>query len=137
MHPILYLFQAMKKVVCLLRECCVMALFAVVWLVCVCDLYAVPSPNLQHLQRRDTIVRRELMPETPAIRSRMMSSSLPVDIKQQGRYLCVTSRYSQLLPVYRTNGTLYTAFRITKGTNWLSGLPMGAYYINTRRFTIN
>jgi len=66
-----------------------------------------------------------------------MTSPMPVKIHQQGRYLCVTSKYAQLLPVYNASGTLYSSFRITKGTNWLSGLPRGSYFINNRKFTIN
>lgn len=70
-------------------------------------------------------------------RGPLMSSPLPVSIRQQGRQLCVTSRYNQLLPVYSANGTYYQAFRIIKGTNWLTGLPKGAYIINNQRYVIN
>ena len=66
----------------------------------------------------------------------MMTSPLPVTIHQQGRHLCVQSRYNQLLPIYTESGVFYTAFRLSKGTNWLSGLPKGTYLINNRKFII-
>lgn len=67
----------------------------------------------------------------------MVTSPQPVEIRQQGRYLCVTSRYNQLLPIYSASGSLYSSFRLSKGTNWLSGLPRGSYIINNKKFTIN
>lgn len=97
------------------------------------------------VQQRDTLNRRTLIHslqpaaprEFPDLRHRMMTSPMPVEIHQQGRFLCVTSRYAQLLPVYNASGTLYSSFRLTKGTNWLSGLPRGSYFINNRKITIN
>lgn len=71
------------------------------------------------------------------LHGRMMSSPLPVEISQQGRQLCIKSNYVQLLPIYTASGTYYSSLRLTKGTNWLSGLPRGAYMINNRRYTIN
>lgn len=127
----------MNQTVQLLRRCLLATLLAGVAYFVSAEARAASAQGLQHIQKRDTVVQRKLTPEVSEMRSRMMSSALPVDIRQQGRHLCVTSRGNQLLPVYRTNGTLYTAFRISKGTNWLSGLPKGAYYINNRRFTIN
>lgn len=127
----------MNKTVRLLRRCLVAMLLASDAYVANAEARSASAQGLQHIQKRDTVVHRKLTPEVSEMRSRMMSSALPVDIRQQGRHLCVTSQGNQLLPVYRTNGTLYTAFRISKGTNWLSGLPKGAYYINNRRFTIN
>ena len=67
----------------------------------------------------------------------MMTSPQPVEIRQQGRNLCVTSRYNQLLPIYSSSGILYSSFRLAKGTNWLSGLPRGAYIINNQKYIIN
>lgn len=75
--------------------------------------------------------------EVHDIRSRMMTSPQPVNIHQQGRLLRVESQAIQLLPIYTQNGTFYTAFRLTKGTNWLGGLPRGRYIINNRHFSIN
>ena len=75
--------------------------------------------------------------EVPQLRSRMMTSPLPVEIRQQGRQLCIKSQYNQMLPIYTANGTFYSSMRLTNGTNWLTGLPRGAYMINNRRYTIN
>lgn len=95
-------------------------------------------------QRRDSTAHRTLSElrlrdarELPDMRHRMLTSAQPVEIRQQGRFLCVTSNYAQLLPIYRASGTLYSSFRLSKGTNWLSGLPRGSYVINNRKFTIN
>lgn len=96
-------------------------------------------------QRNDSVAQRSLRTtlrlqeqrELPDIRHRMLSSAQPVEIRQQGRYLCITSPHAQLLPIYSASGILYSSFRLTKGTNWLSGLPRGSYFINNRKFTIN
>lgn len=84
---------------------------------------------------RDT-VRRTMPMEFHDLRSRMMSSPQPVEIRQQGRQLCVVSNHAQLLPIYTQNGVFYTAFRLSRGTNWLSGLPRGSYIINNQHFAI-
>ncbi|MCR4993994.1 MAG: hypothetical protein K6A32_01220 [Bacteroidales bacterium] len=91
------------------------------------------STRIQSARILQPTVRREL----PDIRHQMLTSPQPVEIRQQGRNLCVTSRYNQLLPVYTANGSLYSSFRINKGTNWLSGLPRGSYIINHQKYTIN
>ena len=88
-------------------------------------------------QRNDTLRHRHTPIEIHDMHSRMMTSPQPVSIHQQGRLLRVESQVSQLLPVYTQNGTFYTAFRLTKGTNWLGGLPRGRYIINNRHFAIN
>ena len=75
--------------------------------------------------------------EVPQLRSRMMTSPLPVEIRQQGRQLCIKSQYNQMLPIYTAGGTYYSSMRLTKGTNWLTGLPRGAYMINNQRYTIH
>ena len=107
-------------------------------------LALVPTTLRADVQQRDTLSRRAIphyLPtpavDLPNLRHRMMTSPAPVEIHQQGRHLCITSRYAQLLPVYNASGTLYSSFRLTKGTNWLSGLPRGSYFINNRKFTIN
>ena len=106
-------------------------------------LTASAAPDLT-MQRRDSVQRRMVathlqtpQQELPDIRHRMMNSPQPVEIRQQGRSLCVTSRYNQLLPIYSASGSLYSSFRLSKGTNWLNGLPRGSYIINNRKFTIN
>ena len=110
---------------------------------CFISLQAAPDLTIQRrdslqLQRRNAdILQGQSRHEFPDIRHRMMSSPQPVEIRQQGRNLCVTSRYNQLLPIYNASGSLYSSFRLSKGTNWLSGLPRGSYIINNKRFTIN
>ena len=112
---------------------------------CLAAALSMPSTAKADVQRRDSTAQRSLngvirlQPERelPDLRHRMLTSAQPVEIRQQGRYLCVTSRHAQLLPVYSASGTLYSSFRLTKGTNWLNGLPRGQYFINNRKFTIN
>ena len=106
-------------------------------------LTASAAPDLT-VQRRDSVQRHVVashlhspQQELPDIRHRMMTSPQPVEIRQQGRSLCVTSSYNQLLPIYSARGSLYSSFRLNKGTNWLNGLPRGSYIINNRKFTIN
>lgn len=93
--------------------------------------------TMQYRMRTDTLRSLARRVEIPQLRTRMMTSPLPVEIKQQGRQLCIKSQYNQLLPIYTANGTFYSSMRLTKGTNWLTGLPRGAYMINNRRYTIN
>lgn len=104
-----------------------------------------PQSATADTQRRDSTSRRPFVNEIrvstssdlPNLRHRMLTSAIPVEIRQQGRHLCVTSRQAQLLPIYSSSGTLYSSFRLSKGTNWLSGLPRGSYFINNRKITIN
>ena len=70
-------------------------------------------------------------------KTRKVSSVYPVDIKKKGSSLLVTSRHSQMLPVYKDNGVFYGLFRLNKGTNWISGLPRGTYIINNSKFTLS
>ena len=55
----------------------------------------------------------------------------------KGGSLLVTSRHSQMLPVYKGNGVFYGLFRLNKGTNWISGLPKGTYIINNSKVTVS
>lgn len=97
----------------------------------------IPSQMAAQVERTDTLSRQPaLTTQNPEVQNRMMTSPLPVSIRQQGRQICVQSRYNQILPIYTEGGVFYTAFRLSKGTNWLSGLPKGTYYINNRKFTI-
>lgn len=109
-------------------------------LFCLC---ATAAPA-QGVLRRDSAQHRTVVShipttsrELPDIRHRMITSPQPVEIRQQGRSLCVTSRYNQLLPIYSASGSLYSSFRLNKGTNWLSGLPRGSYIINHQKYIIN
>lgn len=67
---------------------------------------------------------------------RMAQSAYPVQISILGNAICVRSNYNQVLPVYTEEGAFYAAFRLNKGTNWLSGLPRGTYYVNNRKIVI-
>lgn len=75
-------------------------------------------------------------PEVPSSR-KMNTSSFPVQINAMGRVVQIQSDHSQLLPIYTQNGILYLTARLNKGTNWLSGLPRGRYFINNKPITIN
>lgn len=122
------------------------ALMTIVMVLCVASIRAaadhtklrqqVNDNNREATHRADTL-RHHSPIEVHDMRSRMMTSPRPVSIRQQGRLLCVESQVPQLLPIYTYNGTFYTAFRLTKGTNWLGGLPRGRYIINNRHFAIN
>jgi hypothetical protein len=68
---------------------------------------------------------------------RLATSPKPVSIKIQGSTLFVQSETSQLLPVYRKTGAFYCAFKLTKGTNVLNGLPKGIYVINNKKFVLS
>ena len=71
-------------------------------------------------------------------RPRKMSTSLyPVQLQVQGRLVRIQSDYNQILPIYTQSGAFYMAMRLSKGTNWLNGLPRGRYFINNRPVTIN
>lgn len=117
----------------------------IVWAAFLCaGTLALSAVPVQDVQRRDSLhrspaatVQSHAHGEFPDFRHRMMTSPQPVEIRQQGRNLCVTSRYNQLLPIYTSSGALYSSFRLSKGTNWLSGLPRGSYIINNKKFTIN
>lgn len=102
----------------------------------ICTFFFLLSAAAQP-QRTDSLTQsKSLSASSSEVRTRMMTSPLPVTLRQQGRQICAQSRYNQLLPVYTENGTFYTAFRLSKGTNWLTGLPKGTYLINNRKFTI-
>lgn len=84
----------------------------------------------------DTLVVPYVTPELN-IGSRMSTSIFPVKITVIGRAVQIQSDRNQLLPIYTHNGVLYLTARLTKGTNWLGGLPRGRYFINNKPITIN
>lgn len=105
---------------------------------------AVPSTHavnggkvVRHNVPVDTLRRAVPPKEMPSMRQRIMSSASPVTITQQGRRMCVYSHNSQLLPIYRADGTFYQAVRLAKGTTWINGLPKGKYIINGKEYSIN
>lgn len=70
-------------------------------------------------------------------RTRRMSSSLyPVQLQVHGRLVRIQSDHNQILPIYNHSGAFFMAMRLSKGTNWLNGLPRGRYFINNRPITI-
>lgn len=71
------------------------------------------------------------------LQRKMVKSAYPVTVSMRGNAVCVRSKYNQLLPIYTQNGVFYAAFRLTKGTNWLNGLPRGTYIINNQRITVS
>lgn len=86
--------------------------------------------------RRDSFMPHRIHEDVRTLRGHLLTSTHPVTIRQQGRQLCVNSSYRQLLPVYKADGTFFSAFRLFQGSNWLTGLPRGSYYINNQRYTI-
>lgn len=69
-------------------------------------------------------------------KNKKVSSRYPVVIRKKGSSLMVTSKNVQLLPVYKANGRFFGMFHLTKGTNWICGLPKGNYLINDVRISI-
>lgn len=70
------------------------------------------------------------------LRMKMLQSAQPVTMQVKGARLCVTSKIVQMLPVYTEKGTFYGIFRLNKGTNWISGLAKGTYFINNTKIVI-
>jgi len=68
---------------------------------------------------------------------RMSCSTFPVKIHTSGRAVQIQSDHNQILPIYTRAGAFYMAVRLTKGVNWLNGLPRGNYFINNRPISIN
>ena len=98
------------------------------------DLYA---QNIHQVVRTNSIVSDAgTERDGNALKTKMLSSAFPVALQIKGTRLCVTTKYVQLLPVYNERGVFYGMFRLNKGTNWISGLPKGTYYINNRKVTI-
>lgn len=83
----------------------------------------------------DTLAVPLRAPEMPVSR-KMNTSVFPVQITVTGRMVQIQSDHNQLLPIYNQNGVLYLTARLNKGSNWLSGLPLGLYFINNRPITI-
>lgn len=84
----------------------------------------------------DSLAVALISPEMPSSR-KMNTSTYPVKITVSGRAVQIQSDFNQLLPIYTHNGVLYLTTRLSKGTNWLGGLPRGRYFINNKPITIN
>ncbi len=87
-------------------------------------------------QRPDTTVQVTPQEGKHLRHRRMSTSNHPVQVKVVGNALRVQSPEAQILPIYTENGTFYMIMRLSKGINWLGGLPRGKYYINHRLVTI-
>lgn len=68
---------------------------------------------------------------------RMSLSVYPVEMNVHGRALKLRSDHNQILPIYTRSGAFYMVVRLSKGTNWVNGLPRGTYFINNKPITIN
>lgn len=105
-------------------------------LVC-CPAWGAARKRKQRTYRApDTLVLAMPSPELSSSR-KMNTSAYPVQISVQGRAVQVQSDHAQLLPIYNQFGVLYLTARLSKGRNWLGGLPRGKYFINNRPITIN
>lgn len=106
-------------------------------LLCCMQMTAGRSAVVQHKTNVDTVRQNAFDGEHGQIyRVRQVSSLFPVEIKVKGRNLYVVSKHNQVLPVYKETGVFYGLFRLNKGTNWISGLPKGAYIINNCRVEV-
>lgn len=85
--------------------------------------------------RADTLQQRTSSKDLRGGR-RMSTSAYPVRIEVHGRAVMIHSDHVQLLPIYTRGGVLKMTLRLNKGTNWLSGLPRGNYFINNRPVAI-
>jgi AraC-like DNA-binding protein len=80
----------------------------------------------------DTIPLVTSIIDDMGLQRRMSTSAYPVQLQVNGRFVRIQSDHDQILPIYNENGVFYMAMRLKKGTNWLSGLPRGSYFINNR-----
>ena len=92
--------------------------------------------KIQKPRNPDSLVVAMPSPEMPSSR-KMSTSAFPVQISVTGRVVQIQSDHNQLLPIYNQHGVLYLTARLTKGKNWLGGLPRGRYFINNRPIIIN
>ncbi|MBU3853453.1 MAG: hypothetical protein H9789_06500 [Candidatus Paraprevotella stercoravium] len=101
---------------------------------CMGTLYA---QNVHQIVRSNAVVSDGNVNEGGnVLKTKMLNSAFPVTIQLKGTRLRITSKYTQLLPVYNEKGAFYSMFRLNKGTNWIGGLPKGVYYINNRKVSI-
>ena len=94
------------------------------------------------VRKKRAVVKPDTIPLVEKIQDlgrtgRMSSSTFPVKIQTIGRAVQIQSDHNQILPIYTSTGVFFMAVRLTKGVNWLNGLPRGHYFINNRPITIN
>lgn len=132
--------MALLAYFCNVKRCTIILLLAVFAVVGLAT--AVRAAEEEHSVRRDTARARQALTlqkahrEVPFQTGRLATSTFPVEMKVKGSSLCITSKYSQLLPIYTRGGTFYMAMRLNKGLNWLNGLPRGRYIINNQSVSI-
>lgn len=99
---------------------------------------AVPVKRKQNRKAKpDTIPLVTNIVEDMRMQRRMSTSAFPVQLHVNGRLVRIQSDHDQILPIYNQYGVFYMAMRLKKGTNWLSGLPRGSYFINNQLTKIN
>lgn len=99
------------------------------------DFESVHSQSLRMPNANDSLLFPRTMMDFKT-RRKMNVSAYPVQMYVEGKVVRIHSNYSQILPIYTRNGTFYMAMKLNKGTNWLTGLPRGQYFINNRPLTI-
>lgn len=107
-----------------------------VLLSCTSILFA-HNPQNDSLQPKKNELSHTLRPDEMQQPGRMRSSAYPVQMIVRGRSVSIVSKHEQTLPIYTQMGTFYMALHLSKGTNWLSGLPRGSYFINRQLVTVN
>lgn len=118
------------------RLICILLLFVML----VSEAAASPVSEVRRRKRNhkpDTIAMVAVQDVSVFTRRRMSTSAYPVQMTVVGRAVKVQSPENQVLPIYTSTGGFYMVMRLTKGTNWLNGLPKGRYFINNRTITIN
>lgn len=103
---------------------------------------AAPSSRVWPKKKKVTAIAPDTIPTTTYLQdikraSKMVTSTYPVRIHVMMNAVQVQSDYSQILPIYTQSGAFYMISRLNKGTNWISGLPRGKYFINNLLITIN
>lgn len=96
---------------------------------------AVRKRKVRRHHEPDTMMAPFVSLEMPS-GGKMSTSAYPIQITITGRAVRIQSDHDQLLPIYTRSGVLYLTARLSKGTNWLSGLPRGHYFINNRPVNI-
>lgn len=95
------------------------------------------SPQTDSLQPKKNDLSHTLRTDEMQRPGRMRSSTFPIQMIVRGRNVSIVSEHEQTLPIYTQMGTFYMAMHLSKGTNWLSGLPRGSYFINRQLVTVN
>lgn len=91
-----------------------------------------------HVHTSDSlsVIRPSVLSWREVMLQRGAKSIYPVKLSVCGASLKVQSKYAQVLPIYTGAGSLYLAYQLRPGVNWLSGLPSGIYQINNQQITI-